>query len=86
MPNIPQVEYQDLGMTLKTTANVMRNADVALTIDLKIVALSGTFINGNPVLNNQAYSGVVTLKQGEGVVLISDLNKTESTAISGIRG
>jgi Flp pilus assembly secretin CpaC len=86
VPNIPQVEYQDLGMTLKTTANVMRNADVALTIDLKIVALSGTFINGNPVLNNQAYSGVVTLKQGEGVVLISDLNKTESTAISGIPG
>jgi general secretion pathway protein D len=86
VPNIPQVEYQDLGLTLKTTANVMRNTDVALTIDLKIVALSGTFTNGNPLLNNQAYSGVITLKQGEGVVLISDLNKQESTAISGIPG
>ena len=86
MPNIPQVEYQDLGLTLKTTANVMRNSDVALTVDLKVVALSGTFINGNPVLNNQAYSGVVTLKQDEGVVLISDLNKNESSAISGVPG
>ncbi len=86
VPNIPQVEYQDLGLTLKTTANVMRNSDVALTVDLKVVALSGTFINGNPVLNNQAYSGVVTLKQDEGVVLISDLNKNESSAISGVPG
>ena len=86
VPNIPQVEYQDLGLTLKTTANVMRNTEVALTIDMKINALSGTFINANPVLNNRAYSGVITLKQGEGVVLISDLNKQESRAITGVPG
>ena len=86
VPNVPQVEYQDLGMTLKATPKVMRNNDVALTIDLKIDALAGTSINGNPVLNNRAYSGVVTLKQGEGVVVISDLDKQESRAISGVPG
>jgi type II secretory pathway component GspD/PulD (secretin) len=86
VPNIPQVEYQDLGMTLKTTANVMRNTEVALTVDLKIVGLAGTSINGNPVLDNRAYSGVVTVKQGEGVVLISDLDKAETRAISGVPG
>jgi hypothetical protein len=84
--NIPQIEYQDLGLTLKTTANVMRNSEVALTIDMKISALNGTFINNNPVLNNRAYSGVLTVKQGEGVVLISDLTKQESRAISGAPG
>ena len=52
LPNVPQVEYQDLGLTLKTTPKVMRNDDVALTIDMKIDALSGTSINGNPILNN----------------------------------
>jgi type II secretory pathway component GspD/PulD (secretin) len=86
VPNVPQVEYQDLGLTLKTTANVMRNTEVALTIDMKINALSGTFINSNPVLNNRSYSGVITIKQGEGVILISDLNKQESRAISGVPG
>jgi type II secretory pathway component GspD/PulD (secretin) len=86
VPNIPQVEYQDLGMTLKTTANAMRNNEVALTIDMKINALSGTSLNGNPVLNNRAYSGVLTVKQDEGVVLISDLNRQESRAISGVPG
>jgi Flp pilus assembly secretin CpaC len=64
----------------------MRNNDVALTIDLKIDALSGTSINNNPILDNRAYSGVVTLRQGEGVVVISDLNKQESRAISGVPG
>jgi tetratricopeptide (TPR) repeat protein len=86
VPNVPQIEYQDLGLTLKTTANVMRNSEVALTIDMKIVALSGSSINGNPVLNNRAYSGVITIRQGEGAVLISDLNKQESRAISGVPG
>jgi Flp pilus assembly secretin CpaC len=73
-------------MTLKATPKVMRNNDVALTIDLKIDALSGTSINNNPILDNRAYSGVVTLRQGEGVVVISDLNKQESRAISGVPG
>ncbi len=86
VPNVPQVEYQDLGLTLKATPQVMRNGDVALTVDMKIDALEGTAINGNPILNNRTYSGVVTLKQGEGVVVISDLNKQESLAIRGVPG
>jgi type II secretory pathway component GspD/PulD (secretin) len=77
------VEYQDLGLTLKATPGVTRNNEVALSIDMKITALSGSSVNGNPVLNNRAYSGVVTLKQGEAVVVASELNKTQSRAISG---
>ena len=86
VPSVPQVEYQDLGLTLKTTANVMRNNDVALTVDLKITALSGGSINGNPILNNRAYSGVVTIKEGEAVVVASELDRSESRNISGSPG
>lgn len=86
VPNIPQVEYQDLGMTLKATPKVIRNNDVALTIDLKLTALAGSSINGNPILDNRAYSGIVTLRQGEGVVVVSDLDKQQSLAISGVPG
>ena len=86
LPNIPQVEYQDLGLTLKATPKVMRNDEVALTVDLKIDALAGISINGNPVLNNRAWSGVVTLKQGEAVEVVSELDKSESRAISGTPG
>ncbi len=86
VPNIPQVEYQDLGLTLKATPKVIRNNDVALTIDLKLTALTGTSINGNPILTNRAYSGIVTLKQGEGVVVVSDIDKQQMSAISGLPG
>jgi len=83
---VPQVEYQDLGLTLKTTPKVMRNDELALTIDLKIDALTGSSLNGNPILNNQAFSGVVTLKEGEGVVVVNELSSSETHAISGTPG
>lgn len=86
VPNVPQVEYQDLGLTLKATPKVMRDGDVALNIDLKISALAGSSINGNPILTSRAYSGVVTVKQNTGVVLVSELDKSETRAISGLPG
>jgi type II secretory pathway component GspD/PulD (secretin) len=84
--NIPMVQYQDLGLTLKATPGVMRNGDVALTLDLKIDALSGSSIDGNPILNNRAYSGVITVPEGGAVVLAGELDKSESRAISGTPG
>ncbi len=86
VPNVPQVEYQDLGLTLKATPRVMRNDDVSLSMDLKIDALSGTSINGNPILDNRAYSGVVMLKKGESVMVAGELDKSQMRSISGIPG
>ena len=83
---IPQVQYQDLGLTLKATPKIMRSGDVALTLDMKITALAGSALNGIPVLNNRSYSGVITLKEGSGAVLVSELDKQESTALSGTPG
>jgi len=84
--NVPQVQYQDLGLTLKATPNVMRNGDVALTIDLKIDALGGSSINNVPILNNRSYQGVVTLRQGETVVVAGEMDKSEMRNISGVPG
>jgi general secretion pathway protein D len=86
VPNVPQVQYQDLGMTLKATPKVLRNSDVALTIDLKIDALEGSSINGNPILTSRIYSGVITLPEGQGVVIASELDGQQSRAISGTPG
>ncbi len=86
VPEIPMIQYQDLGLTLKVTPKVLRSDEVALTVDMTIDALSGSFVNGNPILNNQAFSGVVTLKEGETAELVSQLNKSESRAISGSPG
>jgi len=84
--NIPMVEYQDLGLTLKATPKILRNGEVALSFDMKLDALAGSSINDVPVLTNTSYSGVVTLKEGQGVVVVSELDKSQSRAISGTPG
>lgn len=83
---IPQIQYQDLGLTLKARPKVLRNGSVALTLDYKMTALAGPTLNGLPVLNNRAYSGVVQVKEGAAVVLVSQLTEQESRALSGTPG
>jgi Flp pilus assembly secretin CpaC len=83
---IPQVQYQDLGLTFKTTPRVTHSGDVALSIDLTISALGGSALNGVPILNNRSYTGVVRLKEGSGVVIVSQVDKEESRALSGWPG
>jgi Flp pilus assembly secretin CpaC len=75
-----------LGLTLKATPRVLRNGDVALSVEMKLDALSGTFIDGNPVLDNRAYTGVVMVKEGEAAVVATEVDKSQSLAISGTPG
>jgi general secretion pathway protein D len=83
---VPQVEYQDIGLTLKATPKIMRSNDVALTIDLKITSLGGTSLNSIPILNSQQSSGVITLTAGETAIMASDLSSSQSRAMSGLPG
>ena len=83
---IPQVQYEDLGLTLKATPHIQQNKDVTLKIDLKIESLTGQTLNGNPILNSQQYTGSVTLPQGESALVVSNLTRQQSAAVSGIPG
>ena len=85
-PNIPMIQYQDLGLTINTTPRVLRSGNVAISIDMKLDALSGQSIGGNPVLDTRSYKGVVTLKEGEAAVVATELDKSESRAVSGTPG
>jgi Flp pilus assembly secretin CpaC/Arc/MetJ family transcription regulator len=86
VPNIPMVQYQDLGLTLNATPRAMRNNTIALTLDMKLDSLSGSSVDGNPILNTQSYVGVATLKEGEATVLAAELSRSQSRAISGVPG
>ncbi|MFC5865502.1 hypothetical protein ACFPT7_24565 [Acidicapsa dinghuensis] len=83
---IPQVQYEDLGMTLKATPKVLRSGDVTISLDLKMESLEGSSLNDIPILNNQQFTGVLSLKAGTTAVLVSDLSKTESRALNGLPG
>jgi general secretion pathway protein D len=83
---IPQVQYEDLGLTLKATPHILQNQDVTLKIDLKIESLSGQTLNSNPVLNSRQYQGSITLLPGESSEIVSYLTKQQSAAVTGIPG
>jgi Flp pilus assembly secretin CpaC len=83
---IPQVQYQDLGLTLKVTPRIERNDDVVLKLDLKIVALQGSSLNGLPVLTNRNYTADIHLRSGASALVVGDLTRQESNAVSGTPG
>ena len=83
---LPQVQYEDLGLTLKVKPYVQKQRDVTLNLDLKIDSLSGTTLNGNPVLDNQQYTSIITLREGESALVVSSMSKQQSRAVSGVPG
>lgn len=83
---IPQVQYQDLGLTLKVTPHVQKDRDVTLNLDLKITSLQGSSLNDIPILNSQDFNTITTLRQGASALIVSDLSKQQSRAVNGVPG
>jgi general secretion pathway protein D len=84
--NIPQVQYEDLGLTLKVTPRVQQTHDISLNLDMKIESLAGNAINNIPILANRQYTGILTLKQGESALIVSSLSRQQSAAVTGVPG
>jgi general secretion pathway protein D len=83
---IPQVQYQDLGLTLKIKPFIQKDQDITLNLDLKIDSLQGTSLNDIPVLSNQEYATIATLKPEASALVVSNLSKQQSRAIDGVPG
>jgi type II secretory pathway component GspD/PulD (secretin) len=80
---IPQIQYEDLGLTLKATPTVQRSGAVKMHIDLKIEALTGGSLNNIPILNSRQFASDVTVDDGDTAVMVSSLSKSESGTLSG---
>ncbi len=83
---IPQVQYEDLGLTLKATPTVLKSGMVDMKIELKVEALEGGSLNNIPILTSEVFTSDLTTPDGTTAVMLSDLSSTESAAISGLPG
>jgi general secretion pathway protein D len=83
---VPQITYEDLGITLKATPVVQKSNNVTLHLDFKIEALTGGVIGSIPILANRQFTSDITIPDGETALMVSSLSKLESGAISGIPG
>jgi hypothetical protein len=84
---VPQVQYQDIGLTLDVTPRIHTATALSLKFSLKLSSLGGTSsIEDIPILDNREYQAITTLHVGESAVLMSSLSRQQSDAISGIPG
>jgi hypothetical protein len=83
---IPQIQYQDLGLELKTTPYIHRDQSISLKLSLKITALGGASLNNIPILTNRELTAILDLKDGASALVTSYLNTQEARAISGFPG
>lgn len=83
---VPQIQFEDLGLTLKAKPMVLKSGQVSLQIDLKIEALAGNSLNNIPILANRQYVSTLTVGDGESALMASSLSRTESAAVSGLPG
>lgn len=83
---VPQVQYEDLGVTLKATPTVQKSGMISLHLDLKIESLAGGSVDNIPILNNNAYISDITVGDGQTAFLASNMTKSEAAAVTGIPG
>jgi hypothetical protein len=83
---IPQIQYQDLGLTLKVKPHFEGGDAVSLNLNLKLNSLAGSTINNIPVLNNREYAGVVSLRFGDSALVVSSMSKQDFLEITGVPG
>jgi len=82
----PASEYIDLGVKVKATPAMHPNHEVTLQLEFEIRALSGSSVNGIPIISNRTLTQMVRLKEDE-PTLIGGLTDTEETrAITGLPG
>lgn len=83
---IPQVTYEDLGITLQATPAIQKSGHINMLLNLKIEALAGSSANGIPVLANRQFASNITLSDGESALMVSNVTRSESAAMTGIPG
>ena len=82
--SVPQVQFEDLGLNLTVTPEVLRSGDVHLKLDFKVEALGGGSVNTLPILNNRQLTSQITVPPGQTALLASLVTGSEQRAISGL--
>lgn len=83
---IPQVQYQNLGLTLHVTPFVEGHGVITLKMDLKLQTLAGQTLNSIPVLNSREINSITSLRAGASALIVSSLTKQDALAVTGIPG
>jgi Flp pilus assembly secretin CpaC len=82
----PASEYLDLGVKVKATPSIHDDNEVTLQLEFEIRALSGSSVNGIPIIINRTVTQTVRLRENEPSVIAGLLDREETKSLSGIPG
>ncbi len=83
---IPIIQYEDLGLTLKTTPTVLKSGLISVHVDLKLEALTGASLDNIPVLTSSNFVSDITLPEGQTAIMLSNLSSSEQATLTGLPG
>ena len=81
---VPQIQFEDLGITLKITPSVADDSNVRLAVDFKIEAIGGTGVDSIPILNSRALASTVTVLAGETTMLAATISTNDTKLLDGV--
>jgi general secretion pathway protein D len=82
----PQIQFEDLGLTLKVTPRVHGTDEITLNVESEFKVLTGQASNGIPVISNRKYLGQARLKSGEWAIVAGLTSILDSRSFTGIAG
>lgn len=82
----PQIQFEDLGLTLKITPHLHAGGEISLEVESEFKVLTGESNNDIPVIATRKYTGTVRLKQGEWAVASGLITENESINRAGLAG
>ena len=82
----PSVSYEDLGLSLKATPQVLSDSSINLKIEMQIKALTGQSYNGVPVLSNREYTATMSVLDGSTSAVAGMITQSEARSLSGLPG
>lgn len=82
----PQINWEDLGLTLKITPTVHDSDEATLGIEAEYKVLAGGTVNGIPIIANRSLKSTARMRFGEWAVLAGMLNGQEARTIAGMAG
>ncbi len=82
----PQIQFEDIGLTLKVKPQVLRGGEVRLNLDFKLESLGGTGVENIPILNNRSLKSAVTIPPGQATMLAALVSTNETKALDNVPG